>query len=122
MGSELAQATVSGLQPIHLAVLSEHIPSLDMLIDLDVDIDAKTPQANTPLHLAAERGLLSSVKWLIDQGAVLNFRNGQRKNPMDLAIEKGHTSIANLIQACVSKLKNGEDVTEILKQYPQSSS
>ena len=55
MGSELAQATVSGLQPIHLAVLSEHIPSLDMLIDLDVDIDAKTPQANTPLHLAAER-------------------------------------------------------------------
>ncbi|XP_075250976.1 uncharacterized protein LOC142343163 isoform X2 [Convolutriloba macropyga] len=117
MGSELSQQTPTGYQPIHLATLHKHIPCLDMLNSLDVDIDAKTPDQQTPLHLAAERGLLASVKWLIEQGAVLNFRNSQRKNPSDLALEKGHPDIAELIKACVAKLKRGEDVADILRNY-----
>ncbi len=62
LGSEVSQAAASGYLPLHLAALNDDVESLDVLIQLGVTLDAKTPDGQTALHLTAERFSSLNVK------------------------------------------------------------
>lgn len=82
---------------------SDHVKSLDMLLEAGADIDARCDLGYTALHWAASYGSHHAAKLLLERGADLNAQNKQGQTPLHLAadknVEMGLATVELLLQA-----------------------
>lgn len=100
----------NGSDPIHLAVQSNSIDCVMVLINIGVDLNAKNSHGFTPLFLANSAGLLKMKKLLIENGAKLTVERIADQEPagtiLDVIPEKGSGRIVN---STLSKYLNQPD-------------
>lgn len=87
-----------GLQPIHLATISQSASCIVWLVSKGADVDGRTHDANkyTPLQLACSRGLQSSVHALLTLGASCTETQWSR-SPLGLALLGRHTNVMEIL-------------------------
>ena len=69
-----------------------------MLLEQDVELEAKDKLSWTPLIWAAVNGHEAAVKLLLKQGAKLNARDNYGQTPLSRAVEKGYKAVAKLLE------------------------
>lgn len=79
---------------IHLASVSGHLPTIEILIKNKVRINSKDKDGNTPLYYAAERGHLAVVKTLLTNGARVD-RGHEGRTPLFAAMQYNRHEIAD---------------------------
>jgi ankyrin repeat protein len=72
---------------------------LNILIQLNVDLNANDEYLNTPLHYAALNNHSLCVQLLIDNGACLFAENKDNQTPCDLAGKFGQYDMALLLES-----------------------
>ena len=75
------------LRPIHLHVYG-YIEIVKLLIDKNVDLEAKNVNKWRPIHLACHNGSVEIVKLLIDKNVDLEAENFNKCRPIQICIEK----------------------------------
>ncbi len=92
--SELIQAgadyrgtywNVRGFGLVHLAVLGDNLPCLQVLVASGADVNAVGNYDETPLMVAAGHGYLPMVRYLVAQGADLKAETVAGQNALDFA-------------------------------------
>jgi ankyrin repeat protein len=82
---------------------SDHVKTLDMLLEAGADINAHSDRGYTALHYAASYGSHHTAKLLLERGADLNAQNKQGQTPLHLAadtiVEMGLGTVELLLKA-----------------------
>ncbi|KAH9955382.1 hypothetical protein BGW80DRAFT_1467116 [Lactifluus volemus] len=112
-----AQETKGGAVALHFATLSGNLETVQILVQHNADINAKTFAGHTPLHLASESCHLDVVRFLLVSSTDVNawMEDGytplhmvsRRDEHLDLllwGIQEGKVAIARLL------LENGADI------------
>jgi putative CocE/NonD family hydrolase len=82
---------------LHSAVEGGRNEIAELLIQENIDIDAKNDRGRTPLYIAVDTNNLEMVELLIDRGADINTKNNRGKTPLYRAIEEERNDIAELL-------------------------
>lgn len=88
-----AQVNRSGWAPLHYAAAAGDNEIVQMLMDKDADLDAKSPNNTTPIMMAARGGHILTVKLLLDAGADATLKNDAGMTAIDFAQQGGHKDI-----------------------------
>jgi ankyrin repeat protein len=72
--------------PSHWAVFGEDIKISRRLLQLSVDVDAKSMKGRTTLHLAARSGRVELIRMLVERHAAINARDYKGRTPLYLAM------------------------------------
>ncbi|XGA08445.1 MAG: ankyrin repeat domain-containing protein [Wolbachia endosymbiont of Xenopsylla cheopis] len=122
--SGINDVTNDGLTPLHVAVKSNKLGTVKLLLDRGASIGIKDKHNRTPLSLAAkegyinivqvieqtqldldeelltavESGNLNEVENLVEKGANFNAKNSDGKTPLDIAIDRGHDNIKEYLE------------------------
>ncbi len=99
---------IGGNTPLHLAVMAGNMDMIQLLLNNDADVNAKTINGKTPLHLAVDfsKGETEIVKLLLGNGAdpnvsadFSNIRRSETENhtPVSLARKRKYSAIADLL-------------------------
>ncbi|QYS95164.1 Protein SSH4 [Trichoderma simmonsii] len=83
--------------PLHLAVISNSLESVKLLLSASVDLNARDSDKKTPLFLAAEKGYGDIADTLILAGAELNADDKEGRTPLYVASFFGHLSIVQVL-------------------------
>ena len=94
-----------GDTPLHRAAFWGYTEIVELLINNEVDVNAKDDYGCTPLHDAAEYSHLEIAEMLIGRGPDMNAQDNNGDTPLDLASGK----IADLLR------KHGGKTAEELK-------
>ncbi|GAB2691916.1 hypothetical protein GCM10027037_14060 [Mucilaginibacter koreensis] len=97
-GADVNQCLNNSLNicPLHLAVASNNIDIVRMLIEHNVQINVQQSSGINALHYAAKHGDPDMLILLLENGAVdMPMEDG--KLPADLAREQGFTAIADIL-------------------------
>ena len=78
---------------LHIAVNEGHYNIAQVVLDNNVDVDAKTTSLRTALHIACLRGRLDFTKLLIQRGANPSTQDIDGNTPLHFASENGHKDI-----------------------------
>jgi ankyrin repeat protein len=78
--------------------------TVQLFIQLGVDINAHDGNHETPLHLASSAGNAETVRLLIKHGLDVNARDGSQSMPLHLALSKGHDETVRML------IQNGADI------------
>ena len=98
--SLISLATVSGATLLHAAAQIGKMPSVELLISLGADVDAKKKDGTSPLAGAAALGHVEVVKRLSDAGASLDARNGFGATALHLACNSKQLKMAIMLLEC----------------------
>jgi ankyrin repeat protein len=82
---------------VYLAVLTNNLHDLRILLALGADADFVSDDGWTPLTVAAERGDLSTIKVLLAHKAELPFSPTINPSPLNLAALCGHLDVVRLL-------------------------
>jgi hypothetical protein len=96
-GVEINVKIKDGLQPIHLAVLSENLEVVNLLMQHGANIHAKDDFGRESLHLASFGSKKELILLLITHGASIKAADNKGKLPIDYAYEYDHPEYANLL-------------------------
>jgi ankyrin repeat protein len=72
--------------------------SLELLVRLGADVNARDAAGAAPLHIAVSNGSVLMVKRLIDQGADVNLPDGAGSTPLALAREGKNRDVIALLE------------------------
>ena len=74
--------------PMHMAVQSNCLPCLDLLLSKEQSIHAPAhaSRGETPAMLAAGKGQVEALEWFVNHGADLDEKDPYGKNALDWAI------------------------------------
>ncbi|EPS30499.1 hypothetical protein PDE_05450 [Penicillium oxalicum 114-2] len=75
-----------GITPLHCAVHRGHEQMLDLLIEHNADLDAKSREGDTALHIAAEQGHRKLIKTLLNRRVNSRIANLQGATALQSAI------------------------------------
>ncbi len=84
---------------LHVAVLMGDLPTVQVLIESNADINAVDHEGKTPLHLALIDGNIKIAQYLIENNADVSIRDGEGATALTLASFLGHKSIARMIRS-----------------------
>ena len=73
---------------LHRAAVKSAIPKIKLLLDHDLDINARDEHGNTPLHLAIMTDQIEAALYLIKKGADIFIKNKHGQNVFNLFKEK----------------------------------
>lgn len=93
--SELSNGV--GDTPLHKAVRSNDIATVQALIEQGADINARNQFGDTPLHVAPQYGNTQIVDALIKEGADINAKNQNGITPLHRAVIYEQPTIAKLL-------------------------
>jgi len=103
----------TGMLPLHKAAETGQIAVVLLLLDADVDINARDSLGMTALHYAATPVSLSNaggpelIHVLVERGANLEARNGSGQTPLDYAQARSgygaYAEIAQILQALAAR-------------------
>jgi len=93
-GASVHSFNEKGLQPIHLATVSQEANCIAWLVSKGANVNARTHDATkyTPLQLACSRGLNSSVQALLNLGASC-IKTRWNRSPLGLALLGRHLEV-----------------------------
>jgi len=94
------------LRPIHLVVLCPNYKILEMLLEQDIDVNARLSQGfrrSTPLHIATLNGEATVVKILLSKGAKINAEDALGKTSLDHAIALKNEALQAILKAAGGK-------------------
>lgn len=74
-GAPLNVYLTSSKAPLHMAVVQQNIPIMEILLKAGADPDVLMNEDITPLHLAAAAGWIPGIELLIQLGAEVNARD-----------------------------------------------
>ena len=74
------------------------IASVEMELNRDVDVNAKTIKVWTPLHYAAQRGHKEGDNLFFTRGADAHAKYERDRTPVDIADLSNHPEIAKLLR------------------------
>ncbi|KAJ5480659.1 hypothetical protein N7539_006553 [Penicillium diatomitis] len=77
-----------GITPLHCAVHRGHEQMLDLLIEHNADLDARSRDGDTALHIAASQGHRKLIKSLLNRKVNSRIANSQGATALHLAIGK----------------------------------
>ena len=103
---DIAEFRHSGA-PLHLASSQGHIGVVHVLLQHNVDVNAKCTRCFnwTPLRFASARGYAKLAQLLLEHGANVNAQSTTKSTPLIAASAQGHLEVVRLL------LSNGADVT-----------
>ena len=103
---DIAEYCHSGA-PLHVASREGHIGVVHVLLQHNVDVNAKCTSFKTwtPLHFASDRGYAKVAQLLLEHGANINAQSTLKTTPLIAASFHGHLEVVRLL------LSNGADVT-----------
>jgi len=84
-------------QPLHAAVIQEHIEAIETLLAHGAKIQAKNRQGSTPLHLAAFRQDATIAETLLKHGAVVNAADRKGDTPLHNAVNRQRVETARAL-------------------------
>jgi ankyrin repeat protein len=87
----------TGQTPLMAAATYGHLTILNVLIEMGVDLNAKSKNGSTALMLAAAEGHTEIVITLLDKGADSNIKNTHGETALILAANDHHTDVVNLL-------------------------
>ncbi|KAK3080043.1 hypothetical protein LTS18_003268 [Coniosporium uncinatum] len=98
-GVDLERRDLDGFLPFHHAIGFNRLPVAARMIEMGVDVESRTTNAQeTALAIAARRNLVGLVEYLCDQGADLNALDRWGWTPLLRAIEsKAHDTLKMLL-------------------------
>jgi ankyrin repeat protein len=88
-----AQVNRSGWTALHYAAAAGDNEIVQMLMDKDADLDAKSPNNTTPIMMAARGDQILTVKLLLDAGADATLKNDAGMTAIDFAEQNGSKDI-----------------------------
>jgi ankyrin repeat protein len=108
----------------------ESLQTVDYLLGLGAEINAKNEAGQTALHGAAYMGGMALVQQLVDRGARLNAQDAQGQTPYRIA--EGHLNVAAqgvtdwpktaaLLRTLGADTTLGVDGRTMLRQYPKAA-
>ncbi|MEE6458562.1 hypothetical protein FKM82_000345 [Ascaphus truei] len=83
--------------PLHLAIINNHMPVVDILLHSEYDINATNQKQQTALHLAAEFRNIDMVDKFLKAGCDLRIADQQGKTALSTASRSNHTLIVDMI-------------------------
>jgi hypothetical protein len=87
----------SGQTPLHRAVMSGDMESIEWLISEGADVGAYDSDGTTPLHLAVHRGEPELVRLLVEQGADPNARDQYGLTPTQIAVDEQKSYLLQIL-------------------------
>ncbi len=87
------------VQPLHSAVASRVLRSVDLLLQNGADANAKQQAGWTALHSAGHRGDMKLAKLLLQFGANPLTKSDDGQTPIDMAQKEGHKELAAMLRA-----------------------
>lgn len=91
----------SGKQPIHEAVITGNIGTVELLIQDGADVNATDSQGMQPIHFATKYGRAEIVQLLLDRGAhvdaCVSGGDNEGEQPIHIAAARGHVEIVRLL-------------------------
>eukprot|EP01031_Cornospumella_fuschlensis_P038129 gene38129-46329_t len=87
--SSLNQPSNTKLTPLHLAVISNSVSTVEMLLSLGSNVNAQDNNKDTPLHKAGIGAYHHIYKLLVAYGAQESMENALKQKPGDLLIDSG---------------------------------
>jgi ankyrin repeat protein len=101
----IARLSYDGWTALHLAAFFGHTATVETLLRLGADINARSTNTvgNTPLHAAVAGGRVDAALALVDAGATIDARDGGGHTPLHIAAEGGYVPIVE------SLLRHGAD-------------
>jgi len=93
-----AQET-TGLQPLHIAVLSGKNEMVSQLLKLRAQADARGQDTSQPIHLGSNAGHIAVVKTLLDQDSIVDVESkaSSAMQPLHFAALTGHVEMTSLL-------------------------
>jgi ankyrin repeat protein len=82
----LTEEHESGLTALHAAAIEGDNDTIDVLIELGVDIELRSSLGHTPLIDAVFVGQIASINYLLDKGADINVREASGKSALEVAV------------------------------------
>lgn len=120
----------SGWSFIHYASYEGNLKIVEILIELNANVNAKTVNLKTPILLSCEKGYFDITRILIENGGILSSLDNEKNTAVHLCCLNGHVellkylleknpdadckNIYNKTPLCVGK---NEKIREILKDY-----
>ncbi len=98
-----AQVNRSGWTALHYAAAVGDNEIVQMLMEKDADLDAKSPNNTTPIMMAARGGHILTVKLLLDAGADAALKNDVGMTAIDFAQQNGNKDIVEGLQYRLKK-------------------
>jgi hypothetical protein len=74
---------------LHSALFVNHDETIQLLLDVGADVNAKNKLGGNSLHIAAYRNPEETVKLLIEKGAEVNFKDSRGMTPLFFAVYYG---------------------------------
>ena len=104
-GVDLYNKDLDGFLPFHHAVCFNRLPVVAKMLEMGVDIEARsTSHGETGLLMAARRNLVSVARYLIDQGAEINAKDDHGFTPLLRAVDSNsHGTLRLLLEAGADK-------------------
>ncbi len=101
-GAEVNTKDRIGMTPLHAAVIAGGLDGqrkeVQLLLDNQANIAARSDAGQTVLHLAAATGQRGLAKFLIDRGADPHSRDANEKTPLSYATQNKHPKTTALFQ------------------------
>ena len=98
-----AESSPVGGAPLLVAIQTEQLACMELLLDAGAKINRPDCNGYTALHGAASRGLLTAVHYLLERGAAVNCRNRYGCTPLFTACQNGREAVVAML------LKAGAD-------------
>jgi hypothetical protein len=92
-----AQVNKTGWTPLHYAATGGNVEMIDLLLEREARIEARSPNGSTPLMMAARYGTAEAVQTLLNAGADPRARNETGMDARDYAISGNRIDTADLI-------------------------
>lgn len=96
-----------GAYPIHIALYSESLDTLEMVAHYGADLEAENEDGQTVMMIALEFGDLNIVKLLQNLGARLDVDSGSGMSPLHYAVLSGNAELVSWL------IQQGYDVNKI---------
>ena len=99
---------LGGSATIHVAAFNKKPETIEYLLNLGVDVDAKDEDGRTPLHQAAWVGCKESVSVLLQHGALPSSTTSMGRTPLMLAASAGRVDVMSILIQFETQM-NSED-------------
>uniref|UniRef100_A0A8C8RTY9 Ankyrin repeat and death domain containing 1B n=1 Tax=Pelusios castaneus TaxID=367368 RepID=A0A8C8RTY9_9SAUR len=115
--------------PLHLAIVNNHLPIVNSLLEANHDINALNQRRQTALHLTADLGNVELVELLLKAGCDLKIADKQGKTALAVASRSNHALIVDMIIKAEryytmkqERLENSVDEPDFILSFKQDHS
>lgn len=109
-GAQVSIPNTDGFTPLHLAAISGHLPTIDLLLGRGAQVNEKAmPNSEQAIHLAAAYGRVEVIPYLMQKGSKIDALANDGSQPLHSAASMGQ------IHAVQALLKAGASAKAVTK-------